>query len=163
MKNSQLENIEQLIEPIASAEGLELVACEWSTELGRKSLRVYVDKPGGVQLADCEQLSHLLGPVLDVEEIIHEKYNLEVSSPGLNRPLKKLEDFKKFAGEKIRLITDVPLNNRSRFTGVLEGIEKENILINVDGQSYKIPHSTLEKAHIEVNWDKIMKKKKQKK
>lgn len=160
MRSPNLEQIEVLIEPVAASIGCELVACEWGFEAGGSILRVFIDKPEGVTVKDCEKLSHLLGPVLDVEDIVLGRYNLEISSPGLERPLKKLKDFERFAGQTIRLKTKIPIEHRSRFKGQLKGLEEDVIVMESDGEVFRIPHKEVEKARLEVDWAQAMKKKK---
>ncbi|MFO1520105.1 MAG: ribosome maturation factor RimP [bacterium] len=163
MHLSDLQKIESLTEPVALSLGCELVACEWAVESGRRILRVLVDKPGGVSIGDCEKLSHLLGPLFEVEEAVPESYNLEVSSPGLERPLRKLADFERFSGNLIRLKTKIPIENRSRFKGTLEGVEGEEVLVKVDGVLFRIPHQEIEKSRLEIDWNQVFKKKKNEK
>lgn len=155
-----LGKIEDLLEPLAASEGCELVACEWTTDLGRRVLRVFLDKEGGVKLEDCESFSRLIDPLLDVEGLIPEKYDLEVSSPGLNRPLRKLKDFERFEGECVTIKTSSPLNNRSNFKGLLKGVKDQKIQMEIDQQLYEIPFEMLLKANLEFNIDKLLKNKK---
>lgn len=155
-----LERVEAVVLPVAEGAGYELVACDWLMEEGRRILRVYIDKPGGISLGDCERLSHLLGPVLEVEDLIPRQYNLEISSPGLDRPLRKQSDFERFAGETLRLQTKIPLENRSRFKGKLKGIEGEWVVMEVDGTVYRIPFKEVYKARLEVDYKALLKKKK---
>ncbi len=153
------EQIEALLNPVAQSLGYELVACEWTSEFGKKILRVYIDQPAGVMLEDCEKFSKLIDPLLDVEMENPEAYELEVSSPGIARPLKKLKDFERFKGKCIRLKTQTPLEGRANYKGVLEGVRENNVLILVDGVSYEIPHSLIEKAHIEPSREDLFQNK----
>ncbi len=154
-----VEQIEALLEPVAQSLGYELVACEWTSEFGKKILRVYIDQAAGIKLEDCEKFSKLVDPLLDVETEIPEAYDLEVSSPGLARPLRKLKDFDQFKGRWIRLKTKTPLEGRANYKGVLEGTRENNVLIVVDGFSYEIPHSLIEKAHIEPSREELFQNK----
>jgi ribosome maturation factor RimP len=158
MRSIELEKVEAIVDPVVRSIGCEMIACEWLMEQGRWTLRVLIDKPGGIHLSDCEHLSHLLSPVLDVEDLIPQGYNLEVSSPGLDRPLKKLADFEHYSGNQIRLSTKIPIENRSHFKGELKGVEGETILVEVDKILYSIPHKEVYRAKLEVDWGKVMKK-----
>jgi len=161
MKRPDLEKVEALIEPVATSIGCELVACEWAYGPGQGILRVLIDRPGGATLADCEKISRLLDPVLEVEDLIRSRYNLEVSTPGLERPLKKLTDFTRFAGQKIRLRTKIPIDHRSHFKGDLKGVEGDEVLMEVEGLQVRIPHKEVDRANLEVDWEKELKKKKE--
>ena len=155
-----LEKIETLVEPVALSIGCELVACEWAMESGRATLRVLIDKPGGILVEDCERLSYLLDPLLDVEDLIPQRYNLEISSPGLERPLKKLRDFERFAGCPVRLKTKIPIENRSHFKGEIKQVEGDMVFIKTEGIIFQIPFKEIHRAKLEVDWSKELKKKK---
>lgn len=158
MRPIDLEKVEHAIEPAVRASGYELVACEWKLEEGRNILRVMIDREGGVNLADCETLSRLLAPMLDVEDLIPDAYNLEISSPGLNRPLRKLSDFRKFIGKTLKVETTHPLANRRNFKGELQAVEGETLRIAVDGQVFSVPYADVSKARLEVDWDRVFQK-----
>src|SRR5580692_8853402 len=100
--------VQALAEPLARSLGLELVDIEYLREGPSWILRVFIDKPGGVNLDDCSTFSHALGPALDVDDVVGTTYSLEVSSPGLERPLKKPKDFERFAGKRIKIKTFAP-------------------------------------------------------
>lgn len=155
-----LKKIEALLEPPIRSEGCELVACEWSSDAGRKILRVLIDKEGGVKVEDCESISRLIDPLLEVEGEIQERYSLEVSSPGLNRPLRKEKDFERFAGETIFIKTTTPLNNRSNFKGLLKGVTDRKVLVEIDRDLFEIPLEIILKANLEFDFDKLLKNKK---
>ena len=161
MRKPDLEKIEKVIEPVAASIECELVGCEWAFGAGQGILRVFIDRPGGARLSDCEKLSRLIDPVLEVEDLIDPRYNLEVSTPGLERPLKKLTDFTRFAGQKIRLRTKIPIEHRSHFRGELKGVEGEEVLMEVEGITFRIPHKEVDRANLEVNWEQELKKKKE--
>ena len=157
MNSVDLKKIEELLAPMAQAQGCELVACEWTSEAGRRSLRVLLDKQGGVVLKDCEEFSRLVDPLLDVEGLISDRYDLEVSSPGLNRPLRKKADFERFCGELIFVRTRSPHEGRSNFKGLLKAVEGEKLLIEIDQQIFKIPLEEISKAKLEVDINKLLK------
>jgi ribosome maturation factor RimP len=131
------------------------------TEHGQAVLRVVIDRPGsergpglGVSLADCQAVSRDLGSALDEhEDVVPGKYRLEVSSPGLDRPLVKLRDFERFAGREIRVQSRAPLpdgkgGERRNFTGQLLGIDGERVRIEVDGSELQLPHAEIAKANV---------------
>src|SRR3954470_6262602 len=125
-KEEILEKVRQVAAPLAAQEGLELVDVELGGGGGRQTLRLYVDKDGGVSLDDCTAVSRAVSTALDVEDPIQGTYDLEVSSPGLDRPLRTPDHFQKYAGEKVRVKAFGPipeLENRKTFVGMLGGFE----------------------------------------
>jgi ribosome maturation factor RimP len=138
----------KLIEPALDALGYELVLLEYSPGLQTGSLRLYIDAVAGVDLEDCERVSREVAGLLDVEDPIEKAYQLEVSSPGLDRPLTKPEHFERFAGEKIKFQSLVAVDGRKKFVGVLKGIEDRAILIEVDGKTLRVPLADVERARL---------------
>ena len=139
---------ESLVRPVLEQAGLELVGCELVREQGGWILRVFIDKEGGVIVDDCATASRAISGVLDVDDVVPARYNLEVSSPGLNRPLSRPEDFDKFKGQKIKLRTTEPIDGRGNYHGVLLGMRGNDILVNVDGTEYAVPMEKLQKARL---------------
>ena len=111
------QQIEQLAEALVASEGMELVDLEYRREGRRWMLRLFIDKDGGVTLDDCASISRELGDLLDVKDVIPQAYVLEVSSPGLNRRLRKKEDFSRFAGQKVKLRLVAPIDGRRKIVG----------------------------------------------
>jgi ribosome maturation factor RimP len=114
--------------------------------------RIFIDKAGGVSLDDCTAVSRAVSTALDVEDPIDGAYDLEVSSPGLDRPLRTPEHFQKFLGSKVRVRTFAPLpecENRRTFLGILQGYENGTIAIDVDGKIFRVPHALVSKATVE--------------
>lgn len=145
------EKIRQLAEPVASALGLELVDVVYTSEYGRKILRIFIDKPGGVTVDDCSDVSRELSTILDVEDPIPQRYTLEVSSPGLDRPLKNELDFLRFMGRKARIKTREPLDGRKNFKAVIEGVEGGVVHVtDFDGKKFDIALSIIDKAKLEI-------------
>ncbi len=140
--------LEELFEPVVSGLGYEYVGVEYLPQGARSMLRVYIDAAEGVNVDDCATVSHQISGVLDVEDPISTQYVLEVSSPGLDRPLFKLADYKKFENKVIDVKLVVPLNGRRRFKGVINASDEENIIINVDGENFEIPFIQIEKARL---------------
>ncbi len=149
-----VERVEGLLGPILEEEGLELVGVEFRRERSGWVLRVYIDKEGGVTLGDCVRVSRELGELLDVEDFIPYSYHLEVSSPGINRPLRKREDFERFRGEWAKVRVSEPIQGRRNFRGRIVGCEGEELLLSVEEKVLEIPLSNIVKAnldpHIEV-------------
>jgi ribosome maturation factor RimP len=147
------EAIGRVIERVAAREGLELV--HWGTAGPRNNfvLRIYIDKPGGVSLGDCEAVSNQVGTLLDVEDLIANRYVLEVSSPGIERGLYKRADYERFAGSRIKLRTIEPIDGQRNFRGKLLGLVGDNISFDADGRGQlEIPFEQIAKANIEYQF-----------
>ena len=144
------QSVIELIEPGLLAKGLELVDVEFKKEGKNWVLRVFIDKKGGVTLEDCQKISRLAGDLIEVEEVIEPAYTMEVSSPGLNRVLKKEKDFIKFSGKKICVQCHAPLNGRKKFTGILADFKDQSIHLEVDGQLQTISINRVAKANLVI-------------
>jgi ribosome maturation factor RimP len=143
-----VDKVEQLIELPVESLGYELVGVEYIKGGQDTVLRIYIDAEQGISIEDCERVSHQISGILDVEEPITSAYSLEVSSPGFDRPLFKATDFERFAGSPAKVSLKIPVNGRRNFTGVLQGFDNENILIEVDGEEYELPFSRLARARL---------------
>lgn len=129
-KREQYEKqTEELLEPIVSGFGFELVDVEYVKEAGTWYLRAYIDKPGGITVDDCEAVSRKFSDVLDEKEYIEDTYIFEVSSPGLGRPLKKDKDFQRSLGEEVEIRTYRPIERQKEFVGELKAYDKESVTI----------------------------------
>jgi ribosome maturation factor RimP len=152
MKPVDTNKLQQLIEPVVTGQGYELVDLEFKSELGGWVLRVFIDKPkveGGVGLDDCASVSRELSAVLDVEDVIPQHYSLEVSSPGINRPLKKEADFARFVGKKAKIRTRHPVGeSRRNFSGTLVSVAEGKVKIDVGDQVCEVPVDDVEKANL---------------
>ncbi len=142
------ERVIALVEPVAEDLGLDLVDVEYVTERGRWILRIYIDKPGGVNVEDCAMVSSEIGDLLDVKNVISGHYVLEVSSPGLNRPLRKEKDFIWATGKRIKARTKMPIEGRRNFTGVLERYSNGTISIRLDQGTVELALRDIEKANL---------------
>ena len=149
-KVSVSKAVVSLIEPILMAEELELVDVEYKKEGKSWVLRIFIAKEGGVTIADCQKVSRLTGDIIDVEETITTTYSLEVSSPGLNRVLKREEDFLKFKGRQIYLHSLSPIDNRKKFNGILTDFKDQTVFIEVDGEVLGIPLRHVGKANLVI-------------
>jgi ribosome maturation factor RimP len=138
----------KLLEPAVERLGYELADLE--VRLGGKGglIRVFIDKPEGIDLDDCEKVSLAVSALLDVEDPVPGNYNLEVSSPGLDRKLTKIEHFQRFAGETVKVQMRFPVEGRRRFRGTLVSSDDENIVVEVDGESHSLPLKTIDTARL---------------
>jgi len=147
MKKNLIETMEELTKPIITSEGLELIDVEYQKESRGWILRFYVDTPGGVTINHCSSLSRQIGDILEVKDIIPHGYILEISSPGLNRRLKREKDFISSIGKIIKVKTFEPIEQRKNFQGTLLSCEHGNIILKTDNQDAVIPLSLISKAH----------------
>ncbi len=147
----QIEDVVRtLVDPVAIHAGMELVDVDYGRGPAGMVLKLVIDKPGGVTVDDCAYISHVVSDLLDVKEPIQGVYNLEVSSPGINRPLRKKKDFEHFAGQKVLIKTREQIDGRRRFRGILHGIEGDFILILLDKTSLSIPFENIAKARLDI-------------
>lgn len=147
VKNS-VSIIAELIEPTVNALELELWGIEHVQQGKFTLLRIYIEREQGVTIEDCEKVSRQVSAIFDVEDPIAGEYTLEVSSPGTDRPLFTLAHFAQFVGSEVSLRTRSPVEGRRKFKGSIVKVEEENICLNVDGSSYELVHSDIEKANI---------------
>ena len=142
------DELANLLEPTVERLGYELVDLE--VRLGGKGglVRLYIDKPDGIDLDDCEKVSLAVSALLDVEDPVPGNYNLEVSSPGLDRKLTKPAHFQRFAGETVKVQLRFPIGGRRRFRGTLLSSDDENIVVEVDGESFSLPLKTIDTARL---------------
>ncbi len=142
------KKVEAVLSPVAAELGLEVVDIRFLNQQGRWVLQVLVDRAGGVTVGDCERFSREIETALEVQEVVPFRYSLEVSSPGLNRPLVKAADFLKFVGKKVAVTTAEPLNGRRNFKGTLQGCEQDQIRMMIDGHPFLIPLGAIHRAHV---------------
>lgn len=147
-----ISRTKELAEPLCEAEGFELVHVEYQRETGGKVLRLYVDKPGGITLDDCVYISRQMSDLLDVNLESEEPYSLEVSSPGVDRPLAKEADFERFEGNVAKIRVHQPVSGRKSFKGVLLGISEGHVNLLVDKETVAIPFQAIAKARL-VNYN----------
>ncbi len=143
-----VKQVWSLAEPLCESEGLELIQVEYQRESVGRILRLYVDKPGGIKLDDCAGVSRQMGDMLDVNLADVGPYNLEVTSPGLERPLARQQDFDKFKGNRAKIKTYQPLNGRKNFKGILLGISGDAVNLQIDKQIITIAYADISKAHL---------------
>jgi ribosome maturation factor RimP len=165
-EESIAERTRRVLEPVLARDGFELVEVEWLRQGSRWTLRLFVDKVGGVGIEDCQAVSRLVEPILDVEDFIEPAYDLEVSSPGLDRPLRKPTDFDRYAGQRVHVKAYGPVAGtspgapaRKNWTGVLVGYRDGAVEIDVDGVVHRVPHDQIAKAHLEYDFEADLRRK----
>ena len=148
MMSSRERRVCDLLEPSVSGLGYELVGVELEGSEARSVLRIFIDREAGVTVGDCEQVSRQIGAVLDVEDPIPESYVLEVSSPGLDRPLLTADHFVRFAGHPVRLRTTEPMDGRRGWKGRLVGCRDGNVVVREGDEERIIPLGLVGKANL---------------
>lgn len=142
---TQLEN---MLEPVVLSLGCELWGMDYRAHGKKSLLRLYIDKPGGVALDDCERVSRQVASVLDVEDPIAGEYVLEVSSPGMDRSFYKLAQYADFIGETFAIKLRMPFEGRRKFTGVLTAVENDEVVLRVEDEEYLLPYELIDKANL---------------
>lgn len=141
--------IAAMLAPIVEDLGLELLGIEWAPSAGRSLLRIYIDAPGRhVGIQDCESVSREVSALLDVNDPIGGQYTLEVSSPGIDRPLFTPAQFERVVGEKVKVALRLPQDSRRRLQGVLLRVDGEGIVVKVDEAEFTVAHDNIEKARL---------------
>jgi ribosome maturation factor RimP len=142
------EKIQHIVDQVVSAMGYELVGVEFNSGQRNSVLRVYIDTEQGVTLEDCQAVSHQLSGVLDVEDPIKGNYSLEISSPGLDRPIFKATDFDRFAGRRVKIKLATPQAGRRNFTGQLQGVQDEDVVLLEDDNEIRLSLSRIDTARL---------------
>lgn len=137
-----------LIEPVASAMGFELWGLDYLSQGKHSRLVIYIDGPNGVTVDDCADISRQISAVMDVEDPIAGEYRLEVSSPGMDRPLFTLDHFERFKGHVVSIKLRTPFDGRRKFQGLLAGIEEDEVLLQVEGEEYCFPIDSIDQARV---------------
>lgn len=152
--DSTLARIWEMAAPLAASEGLEIVDIELKHEGSRSGrvLRLYLDKEGGPNMDELSRVSRGLSDLLDVNDVVEGAFTLEVSSPGVNRPLKRPEHFARFVGKTVRVRTREMVNGRRSFLGSLLEVTSDKIAVNQDGARWEIPFALIEKSNYEHDW-----------
>lgn len=142
------ERLQLLIEPVVKGLGCDLWGVEYLPQGKYSILRVYIDSLDGVDVQDCERISRQISSVLDVEDPLHGKYTLEVSSPGMDRRLFTLEQFEQYAGANVKINLRSPYEGRRKFSGQLCGVEENEVVIRIDEDEYLLPFEGIDRASI---------------
>jgi ribosome maturation factor RimP len=147
--SSKAQQIQALLEPTVEAMGFELWGVEYLSQGRHSLLRLYIESEQGISVDDCAAVSEQASGVLDVEDPISGEYTLEVSSPGMDRLLFRLDQYPGYVGETLELRLRAPFEGRRKFRGTLRGIEEQDIVIQVDDHEYLLPYSAVEKARVQ--------------
>lgn len=147
------QRLVQILQPVVESLGYELWHLELEGAGSNRLLRLYIDAPGGIALEDCEAVSREVGAALDVADPIPDAYRLEVSSPGLDRPLVTADHFRRFAGRRARVRLYAPIDGRRRFTGVILGYDDEGLRLDCDGEEVTLASSAIAKARLDPELD----------
>ena len=142
----------ELIEPTVASLGFELIGVQWRGGRSRGLMRIYIDRDEGVTVGDCAEVSHRVNGVLDVEDPVSGQYDLEVSSPGLDRPLFFERDFVRFAGAGLKVTLRRPVAGRRRFTGTLRGYEEKVVLVDEQGAEHRFAIAEIDSARLVPQW-----------
>ncbi|MFH2201751.1 MAG: ribosome maturation factor RimP [Elusimicrobiota bacterium] len=144
-----LNEIESVVAGVLAQEAVELVDLRYLRDGGRWVLRFFVDKQGGVTIDDCERVSRRLGAILDAAGVMTHAYALEVSSPGLKRIIKKIEDYERFSGERVKLSVHAAVSGQRHFRGILRGVEDGKILLEHDGGLTHFAPTSIHEARLD--------------
>ncbi|MDH4266031.1 MAG: ribosome maturation factor RimP [Deltaproteobacteria bacterium] len=147
-----LQEVRQVVDPVLQSQGVELIDLEYQRESQGWVLRIYIDREGGITVQDCAELSGELGAILEVRDLIDNPYTLEVSSPGLTRPLKKPEDYNRYRNRLAKIKTFELIEGQKNFKGILQGLEGETVYLQVEGRILEIPLRGIAKANLEIEF-----------
>ncbi|MEO1595183.1 MAG: ribosome maturation factor RimP [Pseudomonadota bacterium] len=142
------DEIEALVAPVLEREGYELIDVEFESAGGRSTLRLFIDAENGITLDDCERASNAVSGLLDVEDPVPGEYYLEMSSPGLDRPLRRPSHYERYVGALARVVMQKGYQGRRRLKGRLSGLEDEIVLLDVDGDTHRLPLEKIESARL---------------
>ncbi len=153
-KETVTERVREIAERVGASEGIEVVEVELLGGGKQRLLRIYIDKPAGVTHGDCEMISHNVGTILDMEEIIPgERYTLQVSSPGVERKLTKPRDYERFTGQKVKVVLREPIDNQRHWEGLLAAFENDKVTLEAaPGKTLQFDLGQIEKANLKFEW-----------
>jgi len=152
MRQAIVSKVEEIAQRVGRSEGIEIVEIELKGGGRQQVLRISIDKPEGVSHADCELVSHQVGAILDVEDVVHGSYTLEVTSPGVERKLLKPADYERFQGKKAKIVLREPVENRRHWEGVLAGLQDGIIAIETEGGLIRFRLDQVERANLKFEW-----------
>ncbi|MBD9426676.1 MULTISPECIES: ribosome maturation factor RimP [unclassified Pseudomonas] len=151
--SSKLEQLQAMLAPVIESLGYQCWGIEFISQGRHSLLRVYIDHANGILIEDCEAVSRQVSAVLDVEDPISSEYTLEVSSPGMDRPLFTIEQFAKHVGEQVKIKLRSPFDGRRNFQGLLRGVEEQDVVVLVDDHEFLLPIDLIDKANIIPRFD----------
>jgi ribosome maturation factor RimP len=154
MREAEASKIEEIAQRVAESEGLEIVEVEVKGGGPQRLIRIAIDKPAGVTHGDCELVSHQVGTILDVEDVVPGgRYTLEVSSPGVERKLLKPQDYQRFQGKKAKISLRDPVEGRRNWEGMLAGLADGNVALEIEpGKIRTFPLDQIQKANLKFEW-----------
>lgn len=150
---AKVAQLSDMLRPAAEALGYEFVGVEYLSQGRHSILRIYIDHEDGVSVDDCAKVSHQASGILEVEEPIAAAYTLEVSSPGIDRPLFTLQHFQSVAGQKVNIRCHSGVNGRRKFKGKLTAVNGECLTVIVDNETFELDFNDVEKANLVAEWD----------
>ncbi len=148
-----IDKLTAMLEPAVGALGFELLGIEFIRAGKHSTLRVYIDHENGITVDDCADVSYQVSAVLDVEDPINTEYNLEVSSPGMDRPLFKAKHYADLVGETVTVRLRVPMGNRRNFKGTVLGVDGDQLSLDVDNETFELVISNIEKGNLVPRFD----------
>jgi ribosome maturation factor RimP len=153
MRKVNLKLYNQL-ETLINSMGYELFGCEMIPQGRQMIFRIYIDTPQGVTVEDCSKVSYQVSAMMDVEDPIQGRYCLEISSPGIDRPLFEIKHYQKYVGSRVKVRLYAPINRRRQYSGILQRVDGEDIYLLVDGleEEVRLPFSAIEKANLIGDW-----------
>ncbi|MFW1676497.1 ribosome maturation factor RimP [Pontibacter sp. JAM-7] len=146
--SAKIGQLQALIEPAITALEFQLWGVEFLSQGRHSTLRIYIDSDAGITVDDCARVSHQVSGILDVEDPIAGNYTLEVSSPGMDRPLFTLEQFAEYTGEQVQIRLRLAFEGRRKFKGILNGVDGDEILVVVGDEEYMLPIDYIDRANI---------------
>jgi len=147
--SAKLKQLEDILRPVVEGLGYEFWGIEFRSHGHHSKLRVFIDDAeNGIAIDDCEKVSRQVSGVMDVEDPIQSEYTLEVSSPGMDRPLFRLEQYEAFIGHKVQIKLRMAFEGRRKFLGLIKGVEGDDVVVVVDDHEYLLPFDSIEKANI---------------
>lgn len=151
--STRIEQLQILLAPVIESLGYQCWGVEFISQGKHSLLRVFIEHDDGIGIEDCQKVSEQISALLDVEDPISYEYTLEVSSPGMDRPLFTLEQFEQYIGENAKIKLRAPFEGKRNFTGLLQGIEDQYVVLRVDNQEYLLPVELIDKANVEPTFE----------
>ncbi|MCK9237506.1 MAG: ribosome maturation factor RimP [Thiopseudomonas sp.] len=149
---TKLQKLQDLLAPIVEALEFQCWGVEFISQGRHSVLRIYIEHENGITVDNCELVSRQLSAVLDVEDPVSGEYTLEVSSPGMDRPLFTLEQYAAYVGQQVKIKLRAPVEERRHYQGMIRGIEEDDVVVQVDSYEYLLPFELIEKANIVPNY-----------
>ncbi len=152
--SQKLTHMWELFEPVVNGMGYDLIEIEYLPNPKHGVLRLYIDKEEGIKVEDCSAVSHQISALIDVEDAVPGQYNLEISSPGMDRPLRRIQDFQRFSGEVVKLKTSMEIDGRRNYKGTLLGVDDDQVVVECEDTEVRLPITAIDKARLVPDFDK---------